>query len=180
MEILKEPKKLLSILAVCGPVALLIAQQLTGFIPLRPGTADSYYFSILMGIVVSLGFALATTNLHKRVKYFIIAAAITIGCPVIVSGIVSGLDIANGTNIARGLGWYFGLDTMSDQITNWTFLVQTIVGLTPVGIVIAGIIMIFDSDTPSEMMTPIIETAACIGICVVACVLFGWLGVKVF
>lgn len=173
-------RELGSILLVSVPIVVLIYQQLTGTIPLRADTPDSAIFSILMGLAICSGFAIIEKSPRGMFRNFIVSAALLLGIPLLVSGLVAGNDAANGTTIAEGKGWWFTMDVIGSQVAEWSWLIQTIVGLIPAAVIVVGIIMIYLSDNPDEMQTPIIETIVVIGLIVVATMAFGWLGVDLW
>lgn len=180
MTQITSKKGLISIGLVMGPLLLLIWQQLTGIIPLRDGTADRAIFSVLMGICICAGFAIQGSNGKDIFNKFLLSAAIIIGVPMIISGILVINDAAQGTELTETKGIWFVMDAMSSQVTEWTALLQTIVGLVPVAVVVVGVVFIYIGDGPDEYATAALETAFAIGVCVLAALLFGWLGIDIF
>jgi len=173
-------RELGSILLITVPIIVLIWQQLTGTIPLRAGTPDSAIFSILMGLAICTGFAIIEKGPRGMFRNFIISAALLLGLPLIISGLIAGNDVANGTTLSEGKGWFFTMDVIGSQVTEWSWLIQTIVGIIPAAVIVVGIVMIYLSDNPDEMETPIIETMVVVVIIVIATMAFGWLGVDLW
>ena len=89
-------------------------------------------------------------------------------------------DVALGSEIAGGKGFFFALDTLGSQISEWTVILKFIVGAVPACVVITGIVLIYVSDTPDELQTAVIETIVAVVIMVIAVLGLGWLGVDVF
>jgi len=177
---LLSTRGLASVLLVTVPIILLIWQQLTGIFPLRDGTSDAAIFSILMGACICIGFAINEHSPRLMFRNALIGAVGLIGVPMIISGIIAGNDVAQGTNLAEGQGWFFALDVISSPVVEWSFIIQTITALIPIAVIIIGIVMIYLSDSPDEMQTPVIETLVVVGIIVLATLLFGWLGVDLW
>ena len=155
-------------------------QQVFGYFLLNIGEYDREIFTILMAVLISLGFAVQTDDKRKAIRNFTAVFAVLIGLPMIVAGLLVVNDTVNGTEVTGSLGIWFALDTISSQVAEWTIVIQTIIGIVPVVVVVIGVAMIFYADSPDEMLVPILETACAIGLMIFAAMGFGWLGISIF
>lgn len=173
-------KGLGSIALVVLPLLFLIWQNVGGIFALRDNTYDKTIFSVIMALLMSGGFALQAKGGAKQFKWFVISAGFMIGIPLLVSGLVATNDLIQGTELGGGLGFYFALDTIGGQVTEWTALIKVIVAIIPAIVIVIGIVGIYLADTFDEMQVPIIETIVAVVVMALANFLFSWMGTPVF
>lgn len=175
-----DSRKLISWSLIFIPLALLLMQQSVGLFPFRENTLDATIFTVIMGVLMVAGYAYQERNPRDRMKKIIITSILFIGLPFIVGGMFALNDAVQGTTISGDKGYIFALDTIGSSVSDWTIIIQFIVGIIPAAVVVTGIIFIYMADTPDEYQTAIIETLLAIGMMVLAVLGLGWLGIRVF
>lgn len=175
-----DSRKIISWCLIFVPLILLIWQQVAGIFPFRDGTSDATIFYLLCGVSIIAGFVYQQRNPRMRIKVGIWTAAMFLGLPLLIGGIFAMGDVALGSEIAGGKGFFFALDTLGSQISEWTVILQFIVSAVPACVVISGVVLIYLAKDVDGLQTAVIETVLAIVIMVIAVLALGWLGVDVF
>lgn len=168
-----------SIALVVAPLLVLILQQSYGFIPIVSAT-DGAWVTVLCGVGISAGFALVSTSPRGAYRNFMLAIALILGVPLVISGVAAIGDVANSTNVTEGEGVLFTLNTIGSQVADWAVITQIITGLIPAAVIVVGVIMIYMGDGPDEYMTAVIETLLVVGVLVVSTLFFSWMGISLW
>lgn len=171
-------RNILSVVLVLGPVVVLIAQQLTGFIPIVQ-SSDATWITVICAVSIAAGFGAIGSTPRTQYRNFMLALGLVLGLPLLVGtlGLVS--DAALGTEFAPH-GIITPLNTIGSQVGDWVVITQLVTGLIPAGVIVVGIVMIYMSDGPDEYATAIAETLLAVGILVLATFAFDWLGVNLW
>lgn len=176
MQINITRKDLLSWLLIFIPLSLLISQQINGYLPVREGTNDAVWWSVILLFLMVLGYTMQVRTLQAKTIYFLVSIGAFLLLPMAISGFIA---IQDGS-LAEGIddyGYLYSFHILGSEVgTSTNVIYQGILILPIVAIGVITMLKLMAGFQKGIWMDAIFEAVITALIVLISCLFLNWLG----